>query len=77
MRSQLATRHCHKGPVRTLDNLQIADYETMIEGNGAKRLETIATFSNKFDANLGDFHDLPPGDNPFGSIGPPYGKNIS
>src|SRR5438132_746829 len=56
MAGQLAARHGDERPVGAVDDLQVADDEAVIEGDGAKALQPIVGVHHQLDADLSDFH---------------------
>jgi hypothetical protein len=60
MRRELAAGHGHERAVDALDNLEVADYEAVVKGNGTKRLKPLSWIFHEFDSHLGDVHGCPP-----------------
>jgi len=60
MRRQFPTRHRDEGSVGPFDDFQVANHETIVEGNRTEALQTVVTIIHQFNSNFGDFHGSAP-----------------
>lgn len=56
MARQLAARHRNERAIGSIDDLEIAHDEAVVERDRAKRLEPFALFVHQLDSHLSDFH---------------------
>jgi hypothetical protein len=56
MAGELAAGHRDEWAIGTVDDLQIADNEAIVERHGAKALQPIVGVHHELDADLSDFH---------------------
>ena len=58
--SQLTAGHGDKRAIISLDNFQIANYESAVESDAAKAAQTIFWVLHQFDSNFGNLHPNSP-----------------
>jgi hypothetical protein len=56
--AHFSRRHCDKEAIGTLDDLDIANNELVVEGHRAEGLEPLILILDHFDSNFGDLHSL-------------------
>ena len=56
MPRQLATGHGNERTTGSVDNFEITNDETVVDGDGTESPKSVFGVLHQFDANLGDFH---------------------
>ena len=56
MAGELAAGHGDERAVSAVDNLQVTDYEAVVESDRAEALQPIVGVHHQLDADLSDFH---------------------
>jgi hypothetical protein len=59
-RRELPTWHGNEKPIRTVNDLQVSHYETVVKRNRTKRLQPLVRIFHQLYANFGNFHGRSP-----------------